>query len=42
MLGTISPSYDQRVKTFEEDGPPLVFGHAIDLAEVQEKRTETP
>ncbi|PDT53883.1 desaturase [Sinorhizobium sp. NG07B] len=42
VLGTISPSYDQRVKTFEEDGPPLVFGHAIDLAEVQEKRTETP
>ncbi|WP_376742301.1 sterol desaturase family protein [Ensifer canadensis] len=37
VLGTISPNYDQRVKAFEDEGQPLTFSRAVDLAEVQEK-----
>ncbi|MDK1384179.1 sterol desaturase family protein [Sinorhizobium sp. 8-89] len=37
VLGTISPNYDHRVKTFEQEGPALKFSQAIYPPEVQEK-----
>lgn len=37
VLGTLAPNYDQRVRTFEEEAPPVTITPSVELMEAPEK-----